>query len=82
MSLQSILHRTIPLVLRAGEMVRAEFLRPDGPRGSGHKAPVDTEIELFLRDALRDVLRVPFVGEETPPVLDGDFLPVLAGRSA
>ncbi len=72
MDLPSILHRTIPLVLRAGEMVRAEFLRPEGPRGSGHKAPVDTEIEIFLRDALRDVLRVPFVGEETPPVLDGD----------
>ena len=72
MDLPSILHRTIPLVLRAGEMVRAEFLRPDGPRGSGHKAPVDTEIEIFLRDALRDVLRVSFVGEETPPVLDGD----------
>jgi fructose-1,6-bisphosphatase/inositol monophosphatase family enzyme len=72
MQLPSILQRTIPLVLCAGEMVRAEFLRPDGPRGSGHKAPVDTEIELFLCGALRGVLRVPFVGEETPPVLDGD----------
>jgi fructose-1,6-bisphosphatase/inositol monophosphatase family enzyme len=72
MNLPSILDRTIQPVLRAGEMVRAEFLRADGPRGSGHKAPVDTEIEIFLCDALRDVLRVPFVGEETPPVLDGD----------
>ncbi len=72
MDLLDILHGTIPLVLRAGAMVRAEFLRPDGPRGSGHKAPVDIEIEIFLRDALLDVLRVPFVGEETAPVLDGD----------
>lgn len=70
--LPSILDRVMPAVLDAGEMVRAEFLRPDGPRGSGQKAPVDTEIEHFLSDALRAVLRVSFVGEETPPVLDGD----------
>ncbi|MBN9561456.1 MAG: hypothetical protein J0H14_12130 [Alphaproteobacteria bacterium] len=72
MDLPSILDRIILPVLHAGDMVRAEFLRPDGPRGSGHKAPVDTEIEIFLCEALRDVLPVPFVGEETPPVLCGD----------
>ncbi len=70
--LPAILDRVIPLVLKAGEMVRAEFHRPEGPRGSGQKAPVDTEIERFLCDALRAVLPAPFVGEETPPVLDGD----------
>ncbi len=53
-------------------MVRTEFLRPGGPRGGGHKAPVDDEIERMLQDALRAALPVPFVGEELPPVLEGD----------
>ncbi len=72
MDLPGLLHRVLPAVLRAGEMIRDEFFRPDGPRGTGHKAPVDTEIEIFLRDELRAVLPVSFVGEETPPVLEGD----------
>ena len=73
MDLPSILERVIPAVLAAGEMVRAEFVRPGGPRGSGQKAPVDEEIEAFLRDQFRSVLpSARFVGEELPPVLDGD----------
>ncbi len=73
MDLPGILERVIPPVLAAGEMVRAEFLRPDGPRGADQKAPVDEEVEAFLRDQFRAVLpRAQFVGEELPPVLDGD----------
>ena len=72
MNLVELLHRVIPPVLRSGEMIAEEFHRPGGPRGSGDKAPVDTEIEVFLCDALRAALPAPFVGEETPPTLDGD----------
>jgi len=55
-------------VLEAGRKIRAEFLRPDGPRGSGHTAPVDEEIEHFLREELQSLLPARFVGEETEPV--------------
>ena len=72
MDLVALLHRILPAVLRAGDMIRDEFLRTDGPRGSGHTAPVDAEIEGFLADALRSALPVAFVGEELPPVLTGD----------
>jgi ADP-ribosyl-[dinitrogen reductase] hydrolase len=33
-------------------MIRADFYHDGGPRGSGQKAPVDTEIEEFLRTEL------------------------------
>ncbi len=72
MDLVALLHRVLPAVLRAGDMIRQEFLRADGPRGSGHTAPVDAEIEGFLADALRSTLPVAFVGEELPPVLTDD----------
>jgi ADP-ribosylglycohydrolase/fructose-1,6-bisphosphatase/inositol monophosphatase family enzyme len=57
-----------------GERLRAEFLRPEGPRGAGHKAPIDTEIEERLRAALQAVIPCDFVGEETgatPGTLSG-----------
>lgn len=66
--LPELLHRTLSPVLEAGRRIRAEFLRPDGPRGSGHTAPVDEEIENFLREALQALLAARFVGEETEPV--------------
>ncbi|MGH7104070.1 MAG: inositol monophosphatase family protein, partial [Acetobacteraceae bacterium] len=51
-------------VREAGEMLAAEFCRPAGPRGSGDKAPVDVEIEQFLRTRLTALLATRFVGEE------------------
>ncbi|MGH7078222.1 MAG: inositol monophosphatase family protein [Acetobacteraceae bacterium] len=51
-------------VREAGEMLAAEFHRPAGPRGSGDKAPVDVEIEQFLRARLTALLATRFVGEE------------------
>ncbi|MBS8225744.1 hypothetical protein DYI42_05785 [Vannielia litorea] len=52
-------------VLRAGVMLRAEFHRPGGPRGSGSKAPIDDEVEVMLRDRLMSLHQCGWHGEET-----------------
>ncbi len=55
----------IDLVKQAGVWLAAEFSRPDGPRFSNNDtAPIDTEIELFLRERLTALLPARFVGEE------------------
>jgi ADP-ribosyl-[dinitrogen reductase] hydrolase len=62
---RAILPDVIQAVETAGRMVAAEFCRPGGPRFSDHvTAPVDHEIELFLRDRLTGLLPARFVGEE------------------
>ena len=62
---RAILPDVIEAVETAGRMVAAEFCRPGGPRFSDHvTAPVDHEIELFLRDRLTALLPARFVGEE------------------
>jgi fructose-1,6-bisphosphatase/inositol monophosphatase family enzyme len=61
----ALLPDVIALAEQAGRAVAAEFCRPDGPRFSDHvTAPVDREIELFLRDRLTALLPARFVGEE------------------
>ncbi|HEY3847775.1 MAG TPA: inositol monophosphatase family protein [Acetobacteraceae bacterium] len=61
----ALLPDVIQAVETAGRMVAAEFCRPGGPRFSDHvTAPVDHEIELFLRDRLTGLLPARFVGEE------------------
>ncbi len=61
----AILPDVIKAVQTAGRMVAAEFCRQGGPRFSDHvTAPVDHEIELFLRDRLTGLLPARFVGEE------------------
>ena len=62
---KSILPAVIDAVLTAGQMVAAEFARPDGPRFSDHiTAPLDHEIEMMLRDRLLAQVPARFVGEE------------------
>ena len=46
------LELSLEAVREAAELLRAESRRPDGPRGSGMKAPVDEEIEALLCDRL------------------------------
>ena len=61
----TILPAVIDAVLTAGQMVAAEFARPDGPRFSDHiTAPLDHEIEMMLRDRLLSLVSARFVGEE------------------
>jgi ADP-ribosyl-[dinitrogen reductase] hydrolase len=62
---QDILPRVIAAVIEAGNLVAAEFARPDGPRFSDHvTAPLDHEIEMMLRDRLLALVPARFVGEE------------------
>ena len=64
-TLPPILPAVISLVQQAGTWLAAEFARPDGPRFSDtDTSPIDTEIELFLRERLTALLPARFVGEE------------------
>jgi ADP-ribosyl-[dinitrogen reductase] hydrolase len=64
-TLPPILPAVIDLVKQAGTWLAAEFARPDGPRFSDtDTSPIDTEIELFLRERLTALLPARFVGEE------------------
>jgi ADP-ribosylglycohydrolase/fructose-1,6-bisphosphatase/inositol monophosphatase family enzyme len=63
--LPPILPAVIALVKEAGTWLAAEFARLDGPRFSDtDTSPIDTEIELFLREKLTALLPARFVGEE------------------
>lgn len=62
---QALLPEVIGAARTAGDMLAAEFARADGPRFSDHvTAPIDHEVELFLRDRLLALLTARFVGEE------------------
>ncbi len=64
-SASDILPAVIAAAEQAGHRLAEEFTRPAGPRFSDHvTAPVDHEIELFLRARLLDLLPARFVGEE------------------
>lgn len=53
----------------AGDLLRAEFHRPGGPRGRGDHADVDVEIEQLIRARLRSAFPdFGFRGEETGSV--------------
>jgi ADP-ribosylglycohydrolase/fructose-1,6-bisphosphatase/inositol monophosphatase family enzyme len=59
------LSEVIAIVETEGRALRAEFYRPEGPRGHGGKAPIDDEIEARLREALQRLFPCAFAGEET-----------------
>jgi len=56
----------VDTVVEAGALLRAEFHRPGGPRGSHGKAPIDSEIESFLRARLTTLHACGWHGEELP----------------
>ncbi|MCE6958799.1 ADP-ribosylglycohydrolase family protein [Cereibacter sphaeroides] len=61
-------------VLEAGDMIRAEWHRPGGRRtGNGRdKAPIDTEVEIFLRQRLLALHACDWEGEELARSLTGN----------
>jgi ADP-ribosylglycohydrolase/fructose-1,6-bisphosphatase/inositol monophosphatase family enzyme len=64
-TLTAVLPFVIDLVQQAGDRLAAEFSRPNGPRFSNTEtSPIDTEIEVFLRERLTALLPARFVGEE------------------
>lgn len=65
------LPQVIESVLAAGQILAAEWQRPNGPRGAGDKADVDIEIEHVLRSALLALIGCDFWGEETDSRLTG-----------
>lgn len=50
--LQRALEAAMEAALAAGERIRNEAYAPGGPRGGDHKAPVDDEADLLIRDRL------------------------------
>jgi ADP-ribosyl-[dinitrogen reductase] hydrolase len=52
-----LLPAVIQAVRQAGASIRKEFHRPGGPRGEKNKAPIDEEVEFFLRRGGRILLR-------------------------
>ena len=66
MSYQMQLDNAILAAKRAGELLRSEFHRPTGPRGTQHHADVDMEAEIAIRDQLLSATPTyGFLGEET-----------------
>jgi ADP-ribosyl-[dinitrogen reductase] hydrolase len=63
--LPSLLPAIIALAEQAGRVLAAEFTRPEGARSEGSHAPVDDEIEAFLRPALLNLLPALWRGEES-----------------
>ena len=61
----SLLPSVIDAVDTSATLLDAESRRPEGPRGSGDKARIDTEIEQYLANRLTSLLPARFVGEET-----------------
>jgi len=59
-----LLENVSRVVIEAGALIRAEFHRPNGPRGSGSKAPVDAEVEAFLMERLCALHPCDWHGEE------------------
>lgn len=71
MDYEKLLSSVIQLAEDAGELLIAEWQRPNGPRGSVDKAEVDIEIESMLRPGLLQLLDCDFWGEETGYRLTG-----------
>jgi ADP-ribosyl-[dinitrogen reductase] hydrolase len=60
----TLLNAVVQSVASAGAILRAEFHRPGGPRGTGSKAVVDAEVEAFLREKLLSLHDCDWHGEE------------------
>src|SRR3954468_15387953 len=72
--LNVVLRGTIAAVESEGRLLLEEFNLAQGPRGRHASAPIDTEIEHRLREALTALVPGSFVGEEpkeTPGQAEG-----------
>jgi len=62
---QAALHAAIEAALEAGKLLRAEFHRRGGPRGSGGHAEVDEQAERVIREKILAAFPAAYCGEET-----------------
>lgn len=69
---KNLLSEVVRIVEAEGERLRAEFYRPQGPRGRRGFCEVDREIEESLRGKLTRLVDCAFAGEETEPTADAD----------
>lgn len=73
MSYGDLLAVAIDAARQAGELLRGEFLRPDGPRGQGEHADADQPAELLIRARLLEATPdFSYRGEETAPLTGSD----------
>ena len=64
---QAALDVAVHAAREAGRRLRQEFHRPGGPRGDGHKEPIDREVETLIRAQIdRAFPRHGIVSEESP----------------
>ncbi|HYD56170.1 MAG TPA: inositol monophosphatase family protein, partial [Burkholderiales bacterium] len=63
--MNNVLRGAIAAAEAEGKKLREEFFRPEGPRGRGGSAPIDTEMEERLRANLQALVPCAFGGEET-----------------
>ncbi|QQP87546.1 ADP-ribosylglycohydrolase family protein [Skermanella sp. TT6] len=63
--LAGALEAAVAVAKEAGDRLRHEFHRPDGPRGRGGHAPIDHEVEVLLKDRLLARFPCDWLGEET-----------------
>jgi ADP-ribosylglycohydrolase/fructose-1,6-bisphosphatase/inositol monophosphatase family enzyme len=63
--MNNVLRGVLAAVEAEGARLRAEFFRPEGPRGHGGSAPIDREMEERLREKLQALVPCDFAGEET-----------------
>lgn len=62
----TVLTEVIAVAREAAALIRAEFYRPGGPRGTPGHCPVDEQVELLICERLRARFPSwPFYGEET-----------------
>ena len=62
---QAALDAAITAAREAGELLRNEFHRPGGPRGSGGHAEVDQQAEQVIRERILAAFPASYRGEET-----------------
>lgn len=72
MSYENALSAAVDAALAAGALLRAEFHRAGGPRGSGSHADADREAEEEIRRRLLAACPWGYLGEETGPASGTD----------
>ncbi len=72
LALGDVLAAAVDAAQEAGRLLRAEFHRPGGPRGSGGHAEVDEQAERVIREKILAAFPAAYRGEETGTAGGGD----------
>lgn len=72
LALGDVLGAAVEAAQEAGKLLRAEFHRPGGPRGSGGHAEVDEQAEWVTREKILAAFPAAYRGEETGTAGGGD----------